>query len=137
MKDYWDSSAVIEACHSPALRDRLHRERGLTRVHTLAEVFSTLTGGNLAFRLGADEAAKTVANLALDLDFQDLAATDVLKALKESRKKGVRGRGEKSSALANTSRSVPLLDNLLSASAKREEGSIAREACANVAATHW
>jgi predicted nucleic acid-binding protein len=91
MKDYWDSSAVIEACHSPALRDRLHRERGLTRVHTLAEVFSTLTGGNLAFRLGADEAAKTVANLALDLDFQDLAATDVLKALKESRKKGVRG----------------------------------------------
>lgn len=54
-------------------------------------MFSTLTGGNLAFRLGADEAAKTVANLAADLDFQDLAATDVLKALKEARKKGVRG----------------------------------------------
>jgi hypothetical protein len=69
----------------------LHRERGLTRIHTLAEVFSTLTGGNLAFRLGADEAAKTVANLAGDLDFQDLAATDVLKALNEARKKGVRG----------------------------------------------
>jgi predicted nucleic acid-binding protein len=91
MKDYWDSSAVIEACNRPALRVRLHRERGLTRTHTLAEVFSTLTGGNLAFRLGADEAAKTVANLASDLDFQDLAATDVLKALKEARKKGVRG----------------------------------------------
>ncbi|HEX4121335.1 MAG TPA: hypothetical protein VH619_12010 [Verrucomicrobiae bacterium] len=91
MKDYWDSSAVIEACNSPALRARLRRERGLTRVHTLAEVFSTLTGGNLAFRLDADEAAKTVANLASDLDFQDLAATDVLKALKEARKKGVRG----------------------------------------------
>ena len=91
MKGYWDSSAVIEACNSPALRARLHRERGLTRTHTLAEVFSTLTGGNLAFRLGADEAAKTVANLASDLDFQDLSATDVLKALKEGRKKGVRG----------------------------------------------
>jgi predicted nucleic acid-binding protein len=91
MKAYWDSSAVIEACNSPALRARLHRERGLTRTHTLAEVFSTLTGGNLAFRLGADEAAKAVANLASDLDFQDLAATDVLKALKEARKKGVRG----------------------------------------------
>jgi predicted nucleic acid-binding protein len=73
------------------LRDRLHRERGLTRVHTLAEVFSTLTDGNLAFRLDAEEAAKTVANLASDLDFQDLTATDVLKALKEARKKGVRG----------------------------------------------
>jgi hypothetical protein len=75
MKDYWDTSAVIEACNSPALRVRLHRERGLTRIHTLAEVFSTLTGGNLAS----------------DLDFHDLAATDVLKALKETRKKGVRG----------------------------------------------
>jgi len=91
MKDYWDSSAVIEACNSPELRNRLRRERGFTRTHTLAEVFSTLTGGNLAFRLGADEAAKIVANLASDLDFQDLDAADVLKALKEARKKGVRG----------------------------------------------
>jgi predicted nucleic acid-binding protein len=91
MKGYWDSSAVIEACNNPALRVRLHRERGFTGTHTLAEVFSTLTGGNLAFRLGADEAAKTVANLASDLDFEDLSATDVLKALKEGRKKGVRG----------------------------------------------
>jgi predicted nucleic acid-binding protein len=91
MKAYWDSSAVIEACNSPVLRARLHRERGLTRTHTLAEVFSTLTGGNLAFRLDADEAAQTVANLATDLDFHDLAAADVLMALKEARKKGVRG----------------------------------------------
>jgi predicted nucleic acid-binding protein len=91
MKVYWDSSAVIEACNNPALRVRLHRERGFTRTHTLAEVFSTLTGGNLAFRLAADEAAKIAANLASDLDFQDLVASDVLKALKEARKKGVRG----------------------------------------------
>jgi hypothetical protein len=87
MKAYWDSSAVIEACNSPVLRARLHRERGLTRTHTLAEVFSTLTGGNLAFRLEADAAAQTVANLATDLDFHDLAAADVLTALKEARKK--------------------------------------------------
>ena len=91
MKAYWDSSAVIEASNSPVLRARLHRERGLTRTHTLAEVFSTLTGGNLAFRLNADAAAQTVANLATDLDFRDLAAADVLTALKEARKKGVRG----------------------------------------------
>ncbi len=91
MKDYWDSSAVIEACNSSVLRDRLHRERGWTRTHTLAEVFSTLTGGRLALRLEADEAARTVAGLATDLDFHDLSATDVLKALKEARRKGVRG----------------------------------------------
>lgn len=91
MKDYWDSSAVVEACASPVLRARLHRERGLTRTHTLAEVFSTLTGGNLAFRLDADAAAQTVANLATDLDFHDLTATEILTALKEARRKGVRG----------------------------------------------
>jgi predicted nucleic acid-binding protein len=91
MSAYWDSSAVIEACNSAALRMRLHQERGLTRTHTLAEVFSTLTGGNLAFRLDADEAARTVANLAADLDFHDLTAAEVLTALKEARKKGVRG----------------------------------------------
>ncbi len=91
MSAYWDSSAVIEACTSTALRVRLRQERGLTRTHTLAEVFSTLTVGNLAFRLDADEAAQTVANLAADLDFYDLTAAEVLTALKEARKKGVRG----------------------------------------------
>jgi predicted nucleic acid-binding protein len=91
MSAYWDSSAVIEACANQGLRVRLHRERGLTRTHTLAEVFSTLTGGNLAFRLDADAAAQTIANLAADLDFHDLTAGEVLQALKEARKKGVRG----------------------------------------------
>jgi predicted nucleic acid-binding protein len=91
MSTYWDSSAVVEACHSPVLRARLHREQGLTRTHTLAEVFSTLTGGNLSFRLDADEAARTVASLAADLEFHDLTAVEILKALKEARKKGVRG----------------------------------------------
>ena len=91
MKAYWDSSAVIEACSSPVLRARLHRERGFTRTHTLAEVFSTLTGGNLAIRLDADAAAQTAGNLAADLDFLDLTAAEVLKAMNEARKKGVRG----------------------------------------------
>ena len=91
MKACWDSSAVIEACHSPVLRARLHRERGLTRTHPLAEIFSTLTGGNLAFRLDADAAARTVTSVAADLDFYDLTAAEVLAALKEARKRGVRG----------------------------------------------
>lgn len=91
MKAYWDSSAVIEACSSTTLRARLHRERGFTRTHTLAEVFSTLTGGNLAFLLDADAAAQTTDNLAADLDFLDLTPTEVLKAVKAARKKCVRG----------------------------------------------
>ena len=91
MSAYWDSSALIEACSSLALRSRLHRERGLTRTHTLAEVFSTLTGGNLAFRLDADAAAQTLTSLASDLDFHDPTPAEVLAALREARKKGVRG----------------------------------------------
>jgi predicted nucleic acid-binding protein len=91
MRAYWDSSAIIEACLSVALRARLHREGGLTRTHTLAEVFSTLTGGHLAFRLDADAAAQTIASLASDLEFHDPTALEVLTALKAARKKGVRG----------------------------------------------
>ena len=91
MKPYWDSSALVEACQSLVLRARLHREGGITRTHALAEVFSTLTGGNLAFRVDADEAAETVASLAGELAFHDLTAADVLTALRAARKKGVRG----------------------------------------------
>jgi hypothetical protein len=54
----------------------LHREGGLTRTHTLAEVFFTLTGGNLAFGMHA-AAAQTVASLASDLEFHDPTVADV------------------------------------------------------------
>ena len=91
MSAYWDSSAVIAAWIDPDLRLRLHRERGITRTHTLAEIFSAFTGGNLTIRQEADQAAKTVANLALDLDFVDLEAAQLLEALHFARAKGVRG----------------------------------------------
>lgn len=64
---------------------------GLTRTHALAETFSALTGGRLAIRLDADTASKVVDNLAADLDFVDLDAKEVLSALKEAQKRGVRG----------------------------------------------
>ncbi|HEV7924555.1 MAG TPA: hypothetical protein VGR14_04325 [Verrucomicrobiae bacterium] len=57
----------------------------------MAEVFSTLTGGQLAFRLDADAAAQAIASLAMDLEFHDPTAPDILTALKAARKKGVRG----------------------------------------------
>jgi predicted nucleic acid-binding protein len=91
MKAYWDSSALIEACQSMVLRARLHRDGGFTRTHSLAEMFSTLTGGNLAFRLDADAAAQTIASLARELAFHNLSAEEVLTALKAARKRGVRG----------------------------------------------
>ena len=91
MKAYWDSSALVEATSELTLRTRLRSERGITRTHALAEVFSALTGGNLGIRLEADAAARTVDNLAGDLDFVELTSEEVRQALKQAKRRGVRG----------------------------------------------
>jgi predicted nucleic acid-binding protein len=91
MKAYWDSSALVEAFADQELRTRLRVERGVTRTHALAEIFSALTSGNLALRVTADVAARMVENLAQDLEFVDLTSPEVLAALKQTRKRGVRG----------------------------------------------
>lgn len=91
MKYYWDSSALVEASADLVLRRRLRTDGGITRTHSLAECFSALTAGGLAVRLDADAAAQMVNNLAADLEFVDLSAAEVLSALKQARKRGVRG----------------------------------------------
>jgi predicted nucleic acid-binding protein len=91
MKAYWDSSAIVQASADVQLRRRLHNERGITRTHALSEAFSALTAGGLAVRLDAEAAAEMVENLAQDLDFVDLTAAEMLAALKQTRKRGVRG----------------------------------------------
>jgi predicted nucleic acid-binding protein len=91
MKAYWDSSALVEATSDLILRTRLRSDGGITRTHALAEVFSALTGGNLSIRLEADGAARTVDNLAEDLDFVELTAEEVRRALKQAKRRGVRG----------------------------------------------
>jgi len=90
MKTYWDSSALVAAVETPAMQLRLQRERGVTRSHALAEVFSTITG-NPKNRADAQIAAEILANLAKSLDFVDLTADEMLAALKSARKLGVRG----------------------------------------------
>src|ERR1041384_6291263 len=91
MKAYWDSSALVEASADIALRTRLLKERGISRTHSLAESFSALTASGLGVRLDADAAATMVHNLAQDLDFVELTPAEVLSALKQARKRGVRG----------------------------------------------
>lgn len=90
MKAYWDSSALVEAVSDPALRARLKTERGFTRTHTLAEVFSALTG-NPHVRFDADWSARTIEQLISDLDFVELSAAELVGALKQAKRKGVRG----------------------------------------------
>jgi predicted nucleic acid-binding protein len=91
MKAYWDAGALIEAASDVRLRTRLHQERGFARTHALAEAFSVLAGGRLGVRLDAAAAARVVAELAADLDFVDLDAPEVLSALAEAKRRGVRG----------------------------------------------
>jgi predicted nucleic acid-binding protein len=92
MKAYWDASALVAACADLEIRTRVQKERPVTRIHSLAEIFSALTGGgNLGIRVDASEAAATIADLARDLELVELTAADVLTALKTSRLKGVRG----------------------------------------------
>ena len=90
MSAYWDSSALVEAVFEPRLNDRLRHERGVTRPHSLAEVFSTLTG-NPVTRIPADDAALVVETLARSLDFIDLDAAETTAAMKRARALGVRG----------------------------------------------
>ncbi len=91
MKAYWDASALVQATSDATLRGRLRDERGVTRTHSLAEVFSALTGGNLGIRLDADAAVRVLDNLSPDTDFLDIKPQDVLSALKRARQLGVRG----------------------------------------------
>ncbi|MGH7976715.1 MAG: type II toxin-antitoxin system VapC family toxin [Limisphaerales bacterium] len=90
MKTYWDSSALVESVFEPSLQGRLHRERGVTRAHALAETFAALTG-NPQNRVDADVALGLLEQLADSLDFVDLTAAEMLAALKSARKLGVRG----------------------------------------------
>ena len=89
---YWDASALIEASGLPALRIRLIKEKGLTRRHSLAEVFSALTG-KPHLRLDANTAASLVENLVQDLEFVELTTQDYLEAAKAAQSLGVRGGG--------------------------------------------
>ncbi|MCP5519901.1 MAG: PIN domain-containing protein [Verrucomicrobiales bacterium] len=91
MKAYWDTSALIKALADAGLRDRLEQEGGITRTHSLAEMFSALTGGNLSIRLTADDAAAILEDISQHLEFVSLDSTGVLKAFTAAQRRGVRG----------------------------------------------
>jgi len=91
MSLYWDSSALVAACQDSNVRGIFQRARRVTRSHTFAEIFSTLTGGRLGFRVDADEVAGIIEELSENLIIQDLKSSQVKCALAEARSKGVRG----------------------------------------------
>lgn len=90
MKAYWDSSALISATGNDNLRDRLTAERGFSRRHALAEMFSALTG-KAHLKMKASEASILVKEIATDLDFIELSTEEIVQAVSESESLGVRG----------------------------------------------
>jgi predicted nucleic acid-binding protein len=91
MMAYWDSSALVEASQNVRIRKLLNKHSGITRLHALSEVFSTLTGGRLGFRCQPDDAARIGCELAADLKFEELNEKEILHALSSAKKHGVRG----------------------------------------------
>ncbi len=90
-KNYWDSSAVLKAMQDPAVHKRLKESHAVTRVHTLAECFSTLTGSRLGYRHKPEDAAHLVAEFAKDFEFVELTAAETLAGLKKAQGLGVMG----------------------------------------------
>jgi hypothetical protein len=68
MKTYWDSSALVEALHDPAIRERIKPANNATRSHSLTEVFSTLTKG-VNFRYSPVDAANMIVDISRDITF--------------------------------------------------------------------
>jgi predicted nucleic acid-binding protein len=91
MRTYWDSSALVAATMDWGIREKLREAEQFTRTHSFAEVFSTLTGGRLGFRIDAADAAEVIGDLASDLEVTDLTVDETFAALREARNKGVRG----------------------------------------------
>ena len=91
MKVYWDSSALLAATMDMAVRQRLQGPNQFSRKHALAEVFSTLTGSRLGFRVDPADAAEIVKELADTLTFVELSVAERVDALRTAREFGVRG----------------------------------------------
>ena len=74
-----------------SVRQRLQGPNQFSRKHALAEVFSTLTGSRLGFRVDPADAAEIVKELADTLTFVELSVAERVDALRTARKFGVRG----------------------------------------------
>jgi predicted nucleic acid-binding protein len=97
MTVYWDTSAIIHYYST----GRLQQVAGVTRTHTLAELFSALTGrgvqkpmkdGSVRHkRLSMKLAAKLIAYLRGRLTFVDLSPDEVLAAIQDAKNVNAQG----------------------------------------------
>jgi hypothetical protein len=91
MSAYWDSSAIVSGALEPEVRHALNATRPWCRPHVLTEVFSTLTGSRLGFRIDPASASALIAGIAANLRFVELTTDETLLALAAAQSRGVRG----------------------------------------------
>ena len=91
MKRYWDTSALVDALHDSRIEALALEPDQWTRPHSLAEAFSTLTGGRLGFKYLPSDAAALLRELTTGFNFVELDAKETLSALQEAEQRGVRG----------------------------------------------
>jgi predicted nucleic acid-binding protein len=97
MKVYWDTSAIVRFYAT----GRAQQVTGITRTHTLAELFSALTGrgydeamkdGSMRHRrLSMEAAAKVISKLVPGLEFVDLSPDEVLAAIQDAKNVNAQG----------------------------------------------
>jgi predicted nucleic acid-binding protein len=97
MTVYWDTSAIIHYVTSRRVREIA----GVTRTHTLAELFSAFTGRGWTElmpdgttrqkRMGPAVAARAITDISGRLVFVDLSAAEVLTAIHDAPALGTQG----------------------------------------------
>lgn len=86
------SSMVATEAHHAACARILNAGDAAIYLHSLAETFNTLTGGNRSFRLPAADATLLIEEDYLPhLTVISLTAAETLRAMRESESRGVRG----------------------------------------------
>jgi phage protein D len=91
MKRYWDSSALLDCLGDSRIEQQAREADQWTRPHSLAEMFSQLTGGRLGIRYVPDDAAAMIAEITERMNFVDLTRAEIQTALKQAQARGVRG----------------------------------------------
>jgi hypothetical protein len=101
VKTYWDTSAAINALVSPEVFARLGTGEHVTRLHLLAEFFSTMTGRGISIvaedghlerlTLSQRDCAAWLGTFAQKVQFLELTKDEALLSLDKAEALGVQG----------------------------------------------
>jgi hypothetical protein len=101
VKTYWDTSAAINALFSPEVFAQLNDGQHVTRLHLLAEFFSTMTGRGVSIVeeggqvqrmvLNQSDCAAWLRSFAEKVQFEELTPEEALASLDKAEELGVQG----------------------------------------------